>query len=190
MPVLGTATVAPSPVVPDLIVTAGAGDANAYATIGEFVWFASSTRGVRIPLSADGTTVDEPELRRAILMATRLLDSFFDWTGSRATSAQSLDWPRVDVDGVPSDTVPVEIRIATCAEVAYLTGENAPAWYSGAADARQPVSVRAGPVALTYGADEPAAVQPVSRAVVEAIPAAWYRGGATGGVSVVSGVQV
>ena len=188
MPALGTTTVAPSPAPPDLVTTAGAGDANAYATIGEYAWWVSSTRGASMPLAEDGT-VDEPALRRAIMTATRLIDAFFDWTGSRATSAQSLDWPRVDVDGGPADSVPVEIRIATCAEVAYLTGENAPAWYSGAADARQPVSVRAGPVALTYGADEPGAVQPVSRAVIEAIPAGWHRG-AGGGVAIAQGVQV
>lgn len=189
MPVLGTATVAPSPAPPDLITTAGAGDANAYATAGEYAWWVSSTRGASMPLADDGT-VDEPALRRAIMTATRLIDAFFAWTGSRATDGQSLDWPRVDVDGAPADSVPVEIRIATCAEVAFLTGDSAPAWYSGAADARQPVSVRAGPVALSYGADDSAAVQPVSRAVIEAIPTGWHRAGAAGGVAIVQGVQV
>ena len=186
MPVLGTVRASASP-APPALVTTGAG-ANAYIDTGNYAWWVGATPGASMPVTGAGA-VDTVALTRAILTATRLIDSFFDWTGSRATDGQSLEWPRVDVDGAPADSVPVEIRIATCAEVAYLTGESAPAWYSGAADARQPVSVRAGPVALSYDADEPAAVQPVSRAVIEAIPAAWYRGGATG-VAIVQGVQV
>ena len=125
--------------------------------------------GPTLPLADDGN-VDDTELRRAIITATRLIDGYFDWNGSPATDSQSLDWPR-QIDGIDSATVPVEIQLATCAEVAYLTGDSAPAWYSGADAIRQPLQVRAGPVSLSYDAGDSAAVQPVSRAVIDAIPA-------------------
>ena len=186
MPVLGTSEVAVSPAAPSPMTTGAA--ANAYITIANYAWWVGATPGVSMPVKADGT-VDTDTLSRAIVTATRLIDSFFDWTGSRASDDQNLDWPRVDVDGAPSESVPTEIALATCAQTAFLLSDDSPSWY-GPGPARQPASVRAGAVAVTYSDDDGAGVQPVSPAAIAAIPSGWYRGGAAGGVAIVQGVQV
>ena len=59
----------------------------------------------------------------ALLMATRLLDEHYVWTGTLATSTQALGWPRTGVEdkeerAVSSTTIPTKIQEAT-AELAF-----------------------------------------------------------------------
>lgn len=55
---------------------------------------------------------------RALQTATRLLDQWFDWRGTTATSTQALLWPRLDVLGSngyleASDMIPTRVMQAT-----------------------------------------------------------------------------
>ena len=191
MPILGSATVGPAPAPPQLDTTAGAGSANAYITAEQFAYWVSATPGATMPLAPDGT-VDTARLARAILTATRLLDEYFYWVGRPSKSGQSLAWPRRAVeDNLDINSIPTEIQLATCAEVAYLLSEDRPSWYASQT-ARQPISVRAGPVSVAYDSGMTQAA-PVSPATIEAIPSHWYKGSAASAgasVSIATGVQV
>ena len=58
----------------------------------------------------------------SLVKATDYLDATYTWAGSKASSGQSLSWPRLNVvlDGfdVASNTIPVRLQNA-CAELAY-----------------------------------------------------------------------
>ena len=57
----------------------------------------------------------------ALVFATRLIDSQFQFGGSKANEAQALQWPREDCvdpdaagDSVPGEVVPKAVKDATC----------------------------------------------------------------------------
>lgn len=57
----------------------------------------------------------------ALVMATRLIDSQYQFGGSRASETQALQWPREDCldpdaagDSVPGEVVPKAVAYATC----------------------------------------------------------------------------
>ncbi len=61
---------------------------------------------------------DDDNREKALRMATRLLDQWFEWDGIVATAEQALLWPRIGAIGasghlLPSDEIPVAIREAT-----------------------------------------------------------------------------
>ncbi len=62
---------------------------------------------------------------KALMWATRMLDTKIDWFGSKKTSAQALRWPRYsvsDLDGYTfsSSEIPVWLANATCELARYL----------------------------------------------------------------------
>ena len=65
-----------------------------------------------------GATADQKAV--ALVMASRLLDAEYQFSGVRANSAQALQWPRVECrdpdtdDTVPENTVPKAMVDATC----------------------------------------------------------------------------
>lgn len=98
-----------------LVVNATPGDAaaNSYATVaaGDTYHEAHLYGSVWDDASTD-------EKGRALVTATRVIDTWFDWIGEVATEAQALRWPRLDAydpDGrLLSDTeIPAAIRDAT-----------------------------------------------------------------------------
>lgn len=96
-----------------IVATPGADDANSYAEL------------------ADGDTYHEAHLygtawedassdekNRALVSATRMLDTWFDWIGVIATESQALRWPRIDAydpDGrlLSDDEIPATVVNAT-----------------------------------------------------------------------------
>lgn len=90
----------------------------------------------------------------ALIMATRLLDTWFDWCGFVASSSQALLWPRSGVTGpngylVPTDEIPARIVEAT-AELArqLLAGDRIS---DSDAETNSLKSLKAGPVELAFG---------------------------------------
>lgn len=99
-----------------LIVETGAGLSNADS----FVSVADADTYHTNFGNADWTGTDAVK-EVALRKATSVLSLGFDWDGSRASSTQSLAWPRSDVYAfgslVSDDVVPTEVKNA-CAELA------------------------------------------------------------------------
>jgi hypothetical protein len=103
---------------PTLVATAGAENANAYATQAD----ADAWLEFRIGAGAWDGYSDELKAQ-ALASATRDLDTLDFW-GRRATESQALEWPR-DVSGTPiadlydTDDLPADLVAATI-ELAFL----------------------------------------------------------------------
>jgi hypothetical protein len=96
-----------------LIATAGADNANSYATIA-----AGDTYFESHPYPDTWDSAGEDEKCRALARATKMLDEWFEWYGDVASSDQALLWPRDGVYGPngyeeASDAIPTRIEEAT-----------------------------------------------------------------------------
>lgn len=72
-------------------------------------------------VATDSHTADEIK-QSCLIRATTYLDSFYRFRGSRASSTQSLQWPRINVDTtelIDTSGVPIEVQKAT-AELALM----------------------------------------------------------------------
>lgn len=107
-----------------LIATAGAADANSYATEDN----GDSYMETRLHITNwTGATGDEREA--ALMWATRLLDKLCAWDGSKATDTQALRWPRSfiydpDGDAVLNTIIPQFLIDATCEYALHLIGSD------------------------------------------------------------------
>lgn len=107
-----------------IIATAGSSDANSYITLADAETYFESRYGSD---AWDNATDDN---KKALLVnATRLLDQSFSWTGEKATTTQSLRFPRnyvYNCDGelLDSDTIPTAIENATCEMVLFIAGNS------------------------------------------------------------------
>ena len=72
--------------------TVGGASANSYATLAQ----ASAYVDTLVPSTTQDTWLDagDEDQARALIMATRLLDSWYDWNGSVTSLSQALLWPR------------------------------------------------------------------------------------------------
>ena len=109
---------------PTLVATAGAADANTYATLVE----AEAYYDTQL-YSTDWSAATDDEKNKSLLFATRLIDEQIVWAGFKATEAQSLRWPRealLDQDGfdVDNDTIPQFLINAVSELGGYLIGSN------------------------------------------------------------------
>ncbi len=119
-----------------LTATPGASNANSYATLAEATAYAEAhvSGATWLALEAvddagdnNGSGVDQQE--RALQMATRLLDQWYEWCGYTASSTQALLWPRAGVVGpsgylIANDTIPVLVRDAACELARTLIGSD------------------------------------------------------------------
>jgi hypothetical protein len=92
--------------------TVGGASANSYCTVAEADGY-HATRDY----NPEWTNADTPTKEKYLQWATRLLDLSFVFIGTRASSLQSLMWPRFDAwdrDGYPylSNTVPTLLKNA------------------------------------------------------------------------------
>lgn len=97
-----------------LIATAGAVNANSYATVAECTAYHEAHL-----YSSPWTGASATQKTAALVWATRLMDDQFEYEGYKATVEQALQWPRggaYDRNGYPIDytEVPVEIKNAAC----------------------------------------------------------------------------
>jgi hypothetical protein len=156
--------------VSTLVTTVGAADANAYVTL-------TVADQYHLDRPAVGTTWDDANPRQktaAILWATKLLDSLYDWTGWVVDETQALLWPRNGMwyrSGyyVPSTIIPTEIQEATAEYARQLLVSDR----AGDSDVETQgiKSLKAGPVSLVFKDDVIAKVVP--DAVFHLIPQEW-----------------
>jgi hypothetical protein len=175
--------------MPTLVSTPGASDANSYASLA----FAADYFATR--LGSDTWINSEDESRiPALIHATRVLDSVYDWIGWQTTSTQSLRWPREGAENPdqyygssayndlnspltvywPNDIIPPPIMDATC--------EMALSLMSGggyAASVNNLSSVRVGPITVVYNTD--ALTQGIPTTVTELLRGFGSYSGTSGG---------
>jgi hypothetical protein len=99
----------------------GRSDANSYASVAD-----ADTYHEGHLYATAWTAATTANKEKALVMATRLIDGQFQFSGVRAVGGQALQWPRVscldpDADScllseryVPSDVVPKAVSEATC----------------------------------------------------------------------------
>lgn len=133
---------------PTLVATAGATNANAYATLAE----ANAYHEAHAHGSAWRTALVETR-QRALLTATRLIDQHFVWSGYPTTSAQVLAWPRGglrDPNGntLDSGSIPTRVKEATCEFARQLLAEDRTA--DSEIEAKGLRSLTVGSIAMTF----------------------------------------
>ncbi len=133
-----------------IVATALSASANSYCTIAE-----ADTYHETHLYADDWNDADDTQRCQALQMATRLLDTWFDWAGSPVGSTQALLWPRVGTVGpngyaLASDVVPVLIKNATAELARQLIASNRTA--DSETETQGLKSLTAGPVSLTFGA--------------------------------------
>ena len=169
---MGTAT---------LVATAKSTTANSYCTLAE----ADQYQDDRPAVSTTWADASENNKIRALLWATQLMESLFDWNGYASTTTQALGWPRqgllerIDVV-LDSDTVPQEVKDAQSEYARQLLVTNRA--QDNDLEAQSISSIKAGSVALVF--DSSAAYNKVvPDAVYLLIPQDWFssvRGRLTG----------
>jgi hypothetical protein len=108
-----------------IIATAGAADANSYATIAE----SNTYHEAHVYGTNWIDNVDDEIKAQALVWATRLLDEKVRWIGQIADEAQALGWPRMyvyDQEGrdIASDIVPQFVIDATSEFARLLVAED------------------------------------------------------------------
>lgn len=162
--------------------TAGAEDANSYATIAE----GDAYHETHLYASAWEDT-DDTTRCKALQMATRLLDQWWEWYGSVTDGDQALLWPRVgvvDADGflLASDAIPPRIRDG-CIELARSLIERN---ITAESDSRGLKMIKAGSVELEFAVATPT-VQPMPDAVTSFVSIYGTKRSASGSGAVTLG---
>lgn len=109
-----------------LTATVGSASANSYSTLAEAnTYHDGHPYGSVWDTAAGGTD----QKNRALITATKLLDTWFTWKGSVVGSTQALLWPRVAAVGPngyeePSDDIPTRIKDATAELARQLLAED------------------------------------------------------------------
>lgn len=108
-----------------VVADVGLATANSYVTVAEADAYFSDSFGRPLWITP-ATTADVKAT--LVVYASRLLDQYMEWAGSRATDTQSMEWPRIgayDRFGamIPSDQIPKQVKYAVF-ELAYYALEN------------------------------------------------------------------
>lgn len=161
-----------------IVATAGASNANSYATIAE-----GDTYHETHLYGEDWDDASDDEQCRALQMATRLLDQWFDWYGTPSSDTQALRWPRsaaYDRDGdlLANDTVPQDIKYGTIELARQLITEDRTA----DSDNRGLKSLKAGTVEIQFSGSATKSV--ISDAAMSFVSHYGRKVGATGGGAV------
>jgi hypothetical protein len=100
--------------VTTLVATAGAANANTYCLRA----VANQYHTDRPAADTVWSSATDAEKDAALLFATKLMDSMFEWKGWAVDGIQALSWPRTGLltrnrYQLPSTTIPVEVQYAT-----------------------------------------------------------------------------
>lgn len=158
---------------PTIIVTAGASDANSYCSLA----VADQFHLERVPVAATWADASVSERTAALIWATRLLDSLYEWEGSVVTETQALLWPRSGLlyrsgYSVPTTVIPVELQRATAEFARQLMVADRTADNDVAAQGIS--SITAGPVSIDFdGSAKAASATTVPDIVRSMIPPEW-----------------
>src|SRR5687767_5831486 len=131
-----------------IVATAGASNANSYCTLAEAETYHEAHLYASTWLSAS-----DDRKNRALVMATRLLDTWFDWGGEVSDGDQSLLWPRASTYGadgylLANDVVPQRIKDATAEWARHLLAADRTA--DSQTETQGLRSLTAGPVSMTF----------------------------------------
>lgn len=158
-----------------LIATVGAVNANSYVDEAYADAYFLSRLGSEVWSSAASESREA-----ALLQATVMLDSMFDWFGDRTTEDQALRWPRAwceDRDGYifDNDVIPESVKQAQCELAKFLITNNG---YS--AESRGVDRITLGPIRLDF--DDAATSLPIPTVVIELVRGIGvYRGSGKSG---------
>ena len=152
-----------------LVATAGASNANTYATLAE-----GDTYHEGHLYSSLWDDASDDTKNRALAMATRLLDALIEWTGAAVSQGQALGWPRVGMlsrNGyvLSSATIPEDLKKGTAEFARQLIGGDRSA--DSDIETQGITSLTAGPVSLAFKDSVEAKVVP--DAVWALLPASW-----------------
>jgi len=164
-----------------LVATAKSTTANSYCTLVE----ADQYQDNRPAVSTTWADASENNKIRALLWATKLMESLFDWNGYASTTTQALGWPRMGllerIDVVlDSDTVPQAVKDAQSEYARQLLVSNRA--QDNDIESQSISSIKAGSVALVFNSSA-AYNKVVPDAVYLLIPRDWFssvRGRLTG----------
>lgn len=172
--------------MPTLIATVGSPTANSYQTLAE----ATSYFDSRLPLPTAWGSLGSTASNRALIMATRVLDSLLQprsvirdgyyvtqrqWTGTPATATQKLAWPRIgmyDANGnaIASTDIPSALKEAQAELAGQLLMSDTT--LDNAVSVAGITSLSAGSVSLSFKDMIEQHVLP--DAVWMLMPASWY----------------
>jgi len=146
--------------MPTIVATAGATNANSYATLTE----ANTYHDTHLYASVWTDAEDDNKII-ALIWATRLLDQVCTWDGAKVTQGQALRWPRswvYDQDGYvfPNDAIPQWLK-NVAAELArhLLTKDRLQAMEDAIAGLK---SVQAGSVSVEFDSMDRISALPIS----------------------------
>lgn len=160
---MGTATI---------IATAKSATANSFCTLAE----ADQYQDNRPAVSTTWADASENNKIRALLWATNLMESLFDWSAYATTTTQKLGWPRtgllerIDVS-LDSDTVPQEVKNAQSEYARQLLVSNRA--QDSDIESESIKSIKAGSISLVFDSDA-AYNKVVPDAVYFLIPPEWF----------------
>jgi hypothetical protein len=154
-----------------LVATAKSASANSYCTLAE----ADQYQDNRPAVSTTWGDASENNKIRALLWATKLMESLFTWTAYATTTTQALGWPRTGllerIDVVlDSDTVPSEVKDAEAEFARQLLVSNR--GQDNEIEAQGIASIKAGSVFLQFTASQYNKVVP--DVVYLMIPSDWF----------------
>jgi len=154
-----------------LVATSKSSSANSYCTLAE----ADQYHDDRPAVSTTWADASENNKIRALLWATRLMESLFTWTGYATTTTQALGWPRTGLldridASLDSDTVPEEVKDAEAEFARQLLVANR--GQDNEIEAQGISSIKAGSVFLQFTASQYNKVCP--DLVYMMIPSAWF----------------
>ena len=123
---------------------------NSYVTLAE----ADAYFGERLNV-VNWTDATDDIKERALIMATRFIDSKWEWVGTAVSSSQDLGWPRTGVTyydetlgsviTIPDDETPLKVKIAVYEQALHLL--NNEDVLSGTGRVFENISI--GPISLT-----------------------------------------
>ena len=154
-----------------LVATAKSATANSYCTLAE----ADQYHDDRPAVSTTWADASENNKIRALMWATKLMESLFLWNSYATTTTQALGWPRTGllerIDVVlDSDTVPSEVKNAEAEYARQLLVANRA--QDNEIEAQGITSIKAGSVFLQFTANQYNKVLP--DAVFLMIPGTWF----------------
>jgi len=160
-----------------LVATPGDANANSYATVVEYKAYWGARLFNTAPLAAA-----DPVIEQALEWACRLMNSLFRWTGASTDDVQALSWPRTGMltangFALASTVIPQQLKDAQCEYAGILlagdrTADNAALKVIGSESSL--TSIKAGSVALTFGANNFSTIEAFDAYVRSLGPAFGY----------------
>lgn len=154
--------------------TVGGQFANSYCTRAEAIAY-WDTIPATYPTTIAWNALTTGDMDRALIVAARVLDQYYEWDGWPTFAYQNRDWPRGALmarngrDFLAIDAVPIELKYAQAEFAGQLAVTDRRA--DSDIERQKITSLRAGPVSLTFGVGVKSL--PLPDAVKALIPEWW-----------------